>query len=390
MTSTTTKANRRKRVKKTTREPVAIPRSGSAATAGTTAPPKQSTAKRLIAKRSAQKIGGVAPFVRPPSRMVQWRKAKTWGRRGFVPLSPGREKRRHRILPRTVIGISSMFLAFGVGAAFAGAAFYAYYDNRLAEDEHEIARFVDGFDEQFTDASGALDELRVDAIEQIRAELAPLGDYATDANGVLGLPLTVGPSVWLVETRNQTGQPSVGSAFAITGHQGGTALVTSLGVVDAATASPGPDIVLVKGDQRLAARLWAWDPVHDLALLVVSESVPLLEVASPPVQSNALGGRVFAISGLGGQGATASPGVLVDRSPSGLQHTAVIGAFFEGGPLLDGDGRVVGVATSTYRPFGVDPGLVAQAPDVTALCSRILRCADMANPIPLAPAAAGG
>ena len=47
-------------------------------------------------------------------------------------------------------------MAAGIGAAFSGAAFYAYYDNRLAENERTVGRFVEGFDQQFSDAAGAL------------------------------------------------------------------------------------------------------------------------------------------------------------------------------------------------------------------------------------------
>ena len=332
-------------------------------------------------RRRKQKIGGVAPFVKPPGRIAQWRASRHWGRRGFVPLTPGREKRRHRILPRTVIGIATMLMCVGIGAAFAGAGFYAFYDDRLAENERQVSRFVDGFDEQFNDASTSLDDLRVEAVDQIRDELAPLGEYTTDARGVIELPALAGPSVWAVETKDQAGRDVVGSAFAVTGHDGGTALVTSLAVVRASTAQPGPTIELVKDGERVPAVLWAWDTEHDLALLLTEIEIPLLEMASSSEQTDSLGGRLFALSGVGGQGATASPGVLLDLSASGLQHTASVGTFFEGGPLLNGGGEIIGVAIVDYRPNGIDPGDVAQAPDIAAICTRILRCADTADTI---------
>lgn len=107
----------------------------------------------------------------------------------------------------------------------------------------------------------------------------------------------------------------------------------------------------------------------------------MLEMASSSEQTDSLGGRLFALSGVGGQGATASPGVLLDLSASGLQHTASVGTFFEGGPLLNGGGEIIGVAIVDYRPNGIDPGDVAQAPDIAAICTRILRCADTADTI---------
>ena len=323
------------------------------------------------------KIGGVAPYIAPKNRLGRWARMRDLGRRGYVPLSPGRRKLRHRILPRTVIGISTMLLMLGIGAAFSGAAFYAYYDNRLAENEQAVSRFVEGFDQQFTDATGAIDDLRVDSISEIRNELRPLGDYVADADGVINLPQSAGPSVWLLETRDEDGEIITGSAFAVVEHREGTALVTSYALVVAATTEPSPGIDLIKGNERIPAQLWAWDAERDVALVVVDRQIPLLEFASERRQLDSVGARVFALAGVGGSGATASPGVLLDHSQIGLQHTAPIGTLFRGGPLLNGEGQVLGVASDHYRPFGMDPGDVRQAPDVRAICVQILECEEI-------------
>ncbi|MEL7208601.1 MAG: hypothetical protein AAGK32_10285, partial [Actinomycetota bacterium] len=208
----------------------------------------------------------------PRSRLGRARLRRRLRRRGFVPLSPGRTKIRHRILPRTVIGISFMLLSFAVGSAFSGAAFYAYYDNRLAENEATVSRFVQTFDRQFADASGALDDLRTDAIDDIRAELVPLQGIVADSTAVVILPERLGPSIWAVETRDDDGRLVVGSAFAVAGHRGGTALVTSYSVVSGSTIEPGPGIDLVKDDTRMTAELWSWDTERDLAVLVVEDT----------------------------------------------------------------------------------------------------------------------
>ncbi|MEM9566618.1 MAG: serine protease, partial [Actinomycetota bacterium] len=324
-----------------------------------------------------RRVGGVAPWVPPTGRLGRRLRMREWTRRGFVPLSPGRQKLRHRILPRTVIGIAFMLMATGIGAAFSGAAFYAYYDDRLAENERTVGRFVEGFDQQFSDAASSLDEMRVDAVSTIRDELEPLSDLAADATGVVELPVTAGPSVWLVETRDADGRVAVGSAFAVAEHRGGTAMVTSLDVVRAATIEPGPPVEVLKGEQRIEAEVWSWDEDRDLALLVVDEMIPALTLAGEQAQVSAVGGRVFALGGFGGQGATAVPGVLVDRSGRGLQHTAPVGTLYAGGPLVDGGGRVLGMTSGAYQPLGVEPGPVPQAPDVAGLCAELLRCADL-------------
>jgi hypothetical protein len=335
--------------------------------------------KALAAVREAlprRSNGGVAPFVPPARRAKTAWALRRFERRGFVPLTPGRPKRRHRILPRSVIGIATVLLALGVGAAFSGATFYAYYDTRLAENEETVARFVEGFDQQFTDATGTLDELRLEAVSDIRAELSPLGDYVDDANGVIGLPATAGPSVWHLQTRDEAGEPVNGAAFAVARHDGGTAFVTSHALIVASLTAPNPPIELVKGEQRLAAQLWTWDAELDVAVVVVEAEIPPLVLAAADEQVASVGARTFALSGVGGQGATASPGVLLDQSRSGLQHTAPVGSLFVGGPLLNGAGKVVGVASLAYQPHDLDPGRVLSAPDVPGICQSILACAE--------------
>ena len=310
------------------------------------------------------------------TKVVDHNRSRRLERQGFIPLTPGRLKVRHRILPRTVIGISFMLMCIGIGAAFAGAGFYAYYDNRLAENEQEVSRFVDGFDRQFTQASGALDELRSESITQIRRELEPLGEFVTDQNGVVTLPQTAGPSVYLLTSADEDGLQVLGAAFAVAQVENGTALLTSYSLVAASVTTPSPDIVLTKGDQEIVASLWAWDEEYDIALITVPDEIPILALADPNTQLASVGGRVFAISGYGGQGATASPGVLLDLSAQGLQHTASMGPLFVGGPLLNSQGVVVGVASLSYNPVGIDTGDVRHAPDVQAICERILSCAD--------------
>lgn len=352
--------------------PVTSEEAGPASDVAEVTAPKKS-------RRRRSQIGGVAPMIGQPSRWVRWRTSRNLARRGYIALSPGRPKLRHRILPRTVIGISTMLLSAGIGAAFSGAAFYAYYDDRLAQNEAQVATFVDGFETQFNDAAGAIDGMRVESVEQIRRELGPLAGYVEDSNGVVTLPATIGQSVWTVSTSDTSGNAVAGSAFAVVGHNGGTALVTSYELIKAATVSPGPGVFLEKGDQRLEAQVWAWDAENDLALLIVDADIPKLTLATSAVRDNATGGRLFAMSGVGGQGAMASPGFLIDQSVAGIQHTAPIGTLFQGGPLVDSGGVVLGITSLHYNPLGVTGGAVSVAPDVTAICARLLRCADEAN-----------
>lgn len=341
--------------------------------ASTRQEPPKSTKTRPKVRLLRKGEGGVAPFVAPHERLSRHRRLKELGKRGFVPVTPAKQKLRHRILPRTVIGIAGFLMALGVGAAFSGAAFYAYYDDRLAESEETVGRFVESFDTQFTDATGAIDSERVKAVKEIRRELDPLSDWVADTNGIVALPETMGQSVWSLRTQGEEGEAVAGSAFAIVGHQGGTAMLTSFSLVSEATTQPAPALELVKNGEVLPAELWSWDEERDLALLIVDKEIPIVEINKEP--AGLVGSRVFVVSGAGQRQATASPGVLLDASGDGLQHTVPVGAMFAGGPVVNAEGKTIGIAAPGFQPFGVDPGVVGQSPDVSLICQTILKCA---------------
>jgi hypothetical protein len=82
------------------------------------------------------------------------------------------------------------------------------------------------------------------------------------------------------------------------------------------------------------------------------------------------------VSGLGGAGAKAVGGMVIDQSSVGLQHNIPLSPDFRGGPIVTADGHVLAVAASAYRPLGFDPGPLPYAPDVTMACAnqKVLVC----------------
>jgi S1-C subfamily serine protease len=182
--------------------------------------------------------------------------------------------------------------------------------------------------------------------------------------------------VWFVQTLDEGGQPSVGSAFVVFSDDEQSFLVTSYTTIRAATSAPGPEITLRKGDEQLGAALTSWDPANDLALLTLDKpSLPALEWAptEPPTQ---VGDRVFVVSGLGAAGGSISQGFVAGVSAEGVQHDAPVGAAFQGGPLLNSNGEVVGVASRAYAPLGFSPEAVFFGVPIRNSCAQVIRCPD--------------
>ena len=146
------------------------------------------------------------------------------------------------------------------------------------------------------------------------------------------------------------------------------------------------------------------DPVieraRDLAALVGAEAhtderallgtVDVVWVCTPPLLhrdqtlafadagSLQTGDRVFVVSGLGigSGGASISQGTVADVAANAIQHDAGVGAAHRGGPLLDPEGKVVGVASRTYAPLGFDPLAVFFSPPIGLACESVIRCPD--------------
>lgn len=287
---------------------------------------------------------------------------------------------RGRLLPRSILGITALLVAASVGAAFSGAIFYAFYQYRLDTNKTAIDKYVNGFDKRLDTATKIIDKERDDARNAVKQELEPLRQLAASGQTIADLRKKVEPSVWFVATVGDDGSPSVGSAFVVFADADTSFLLTSFTTVRASTKKPGPGIELRKGNDRLPADLVTWEEGRDLALVSVKRgNLPRLTWASstPIVEP---GDRVFAVSGLGAQGASLTQGLVADVSAAGIEHDAPVGVQFQGGPLLNPNGEVVGVASRSFSPLGFAPDTVWFAPPIRTACDKVLRCPSSNTP----------
>ena len=281
-----------------------------------------------------------------------------------------------RLLPKGAMGLAALVFFMGLASALSGAVLYAYYASRLEDTEQAVDEFVDGYTDEF-DAARAQLQAEADAARQsIDDQLDELDQFAAGGETLAGILEDVGPSVYFVSTLDDTGAPSVGSAFVVFADGEQAFLLTDLQVVRAATAQPGPGIVLRKGDEEIEAELFTWDDNTGLALLSIPRpGLPALQFVEDPSSVQA-GDRAFVVAGLGATGASIAQGTIADAAANGVQHDVPIGAAHRGGPLLDTDGRVIGVASRTFSPLGFDPLAVFFAQPIRLACETVIRCPD--------------
>ncbi len=289
------------------------------------------------------------------------------------PRPPGALRSR---LPTTALGLATMLFFMSVASAFTGAVLYAYYEYRLGQTEDRVDAFEAGFGQALDAAIDRIGESRDDALGQIDSQLDDLERFAASGETLSGLLEQAQASVWFVQTLDEAGQPSVGSAFVVFSDSEQSFLLTSYTTVRAATVKPAPDITVRKGDEELQADLTSWDPANDLALLTLDKpSLPALDWAptDPPVQ---VGDRVFVVSGLGAAGGSISQGFVAGVSAEGIQHDSPVGAAFQGGPLLNSSGEVLAVASRAYAPLGFSPEAVFFGVPVRNSCAQVIQCPD--------------
>ncbi len=277
--------------------------------------------------------------------------------------------------------MSTVILAAAVGAAFSGTALYAYYEYRLTKTEHLVNSYVNGdFKKDYANAIDSLKSETANDKGQIQQQLGPLLKTQAAGATLAELVKQAQGSIWFVTTQDDSGQPSVGSAFVVASDGNQSLMLTSFAVVQSSAKAPGPPegISVHKGTDAEKATLWTWQPEKDLALLVVAKpNLPKLNFgpADPKV-----GDRVYALSGLGGSGGAATQGLVADVSAAGIQHDAQIGAAFQGGPLLDGSGNVVGLDSRAYAPLNFNPEAVFFAIPIRTACDKVLRCPSGGGP----------
>ena len=280
-----------------------------------------------------------------------------------------------RLLPRTVLGLTALVLAFAIGAAFSGVVFYSFYEFR--KDKSDAA--IEGFDKRRDEAVARINSESDTARSEIQKELEPLRKIRAEGEVLETLSKKVEPSVWFVRTLDEAGQPSVGSAFVVASDEDQSFLLTSYNTIRAATRRPGPQVVVRKGDQEVKADLLTWQEDRDLALLVIARgNIAKIDFASrdPALKT---GERVFAVAGLGGSGVSITQGFVADVSGNGIQHDAAIGTAFQGGPLVNSDGKALGVASRIYAPLGFTTDEVFFGIPIRAACERVLKCPDDSN-----------
>src|SRR5438132_7995259 len=277
------------------------------------------------------------------------------------PRDPSRGDLMDHVLPRTVVGLALWLLIFAIGAGGSGVVFFIAYERRLTELDARITSVRTEFEQRLDAAVAQLQQ--ADRANQVTGTAGLLGQ----ANRLVA---AVGPAGVTVQGTDATGAGTSGSGFIMNSSASESWLITNYHLVAGSIAAAegitapvtptdvAPPVAGVKprvtvhlGGADRTGTVYSWDAPNDLALIIVGfGNVPALTFSSVvPTE----GRPVWAVGAADGPvGAAAAKGKLIGPTPQNYVTDAVFGPRASGGPLVDVEGKVVGVlnATATVTP----------------------------------------
>ncbi|MDC5698356.1 trypsin-like peptidase domain-containing protein [Intrasporangium calvum] len=263
---------------------------------------------------------------------------------GPPPPGKGAEppRRRRRSLKPLGLGLAVVLL-------LANTAGVGYLVQRQQDDAERIRELTS----ELATAGTTLEELE-SSVMGARQVAMRAHDAAETANGKIldtaAVVQEVRQSVVTVQCGN-----SLGSGFPVwmelkKGYE--TAIITNYHVVEACTYSDGPKASISRGGKKYKTLLSGWDEKNDLALLFMTSELKRL-VAAPPAK---VGDPVIAIGSPFGLEGSVTTGIISRVEDDWYQTSALINPGNSGGPLLDREGRILGINTLSLGGGGSGVG----------------------------------
>jgi putative serine protease PepD len=270
-----------------------------------------------------------------------------------------------RIVVRRVAyaAVVVLLLAAVVSAALVAAALDTSVDE-LRRGNAALRRSLDRQQREARERADGLERTVSDQTVRLGSIEAKLNAQRDPAD----VAASVRPSVFTISTRD-----GLGSGFVVSSTNDTSSIITNFHVVARQWLEGRKDVLLKRDDVTYHGTVQRVSEADDLALISVAGSLPALSVAR---RDTKVGETVLVVgSPLGLGGSVASGIVSAVRTTDGvdyLQFSAPISPGNSGGPVVDRDGNVIGVAVAKLVARGAE-GLSLAVP-VAKVCQHFGVC----------------
>lgn len=164
-------------------------------------------------------------------------------------------------------------------------------------------------------------------------------------------------------------QSGTGSGFAIRNALGEIVILTNYHVVAGTWDRGGRTVTIRRGEDSYEGTLSRVSASNDLAAIVVSAPIQPLPARS---ELAAVGEQIVAMGSPYGLEGTLTTGVVSAIRDDRIQFSAAVSPGSSGGPLVDDEGRVIGVVVEKIAAVGFE-GLSFAIP-IETICSTLTSC----------------
>lgn len=280
--------------------------------------------------------------------------------------SPARQNQNDAARPaRRRIQATGAIIAFLVLLALVSAVFA--HSLSVANDVATTNRALDDLHTELGSTTAALDDAlaaRAALLQRVRAleaELSESPDTASTAKSTAGSVFTV-----------VSGRGS-GSGFVVKASAGTSWVVTNFHVVSDGYLNGDRSVEVTRGNLTYPGEVVDASESNDLAVIRVRRALPALTLVK---ERPAIGDAVLVLGSPLGLGGTVTSGIVSSfRQYEGLaylQFSAPISPGNSGGPVVDADGRVVGVAV--FKAVGSGAEGLGFAIPTGRMCSSLEVC----------------
>ncbi|MEX0789783.1 MAG: serine protease [Actinomycetota bacterium] len=264
------------------------------------------------------------------------------------------------LTPKTVVQLAVWILMFGLGAGLSGLVLFAIYQGQVNNLRSELLESQEQLQETLEERIGSAPD------PQESPNLNVSG--ATPPDPTKQLVQTSAPAIVGVTGKDSSGQTVSGTGFVVNSTDDGTWVLTNNSLV--AGVKGFNDLSIRHRNSNLVGEVYETDPGRDLALVIYRVSAER-SLRFSRVEAPKEGDQVWALGNT--KAAPYAAGIaakLTSVTSGAIGIDTEVPDSYLGGPIVDADGRVVGVLSKS----ALSGDAKASAIPINLACSRVLRC----------------